>query len=102
MPEEEIAKIEAAQGAVDFEVWPENWEALNAFLYVSTQWRTASIGGGLEPVQVYWQGLDYGAVCAMLTGLGFAQTPALWSDLRVMEVAARNVLNGLLDADDGA
>lgn len=96
MPEEAIAQVEAENGAVDFEVWPENWEALCAFLAVSTQWRTSPIGGGMEPMRLYWLGLDYAAVGARLD---IAPGAALWGDLAVMEAAARNVLNGLLDAD---
>jgi len=100
MDEEAIAQLEAECPAVDFEVWPENWEALRAFLFVSGQWRTASIGGGLEPARVYWQGLDYAAVAAGLAGGGFTVSPALWDDLRVMEGAARNALNGIVEHDE--
>lgn len=102
LPEDEIARIEAESGAIEFEVWPENWEALCAFLSVCTQWRTAPIGGGMEPVRVYWQGLDYGAVAAGLAGFGIDATPGLWGALRVMEAAARNSLNGIMDSGDDA
>lgn len=102
MDEEAIAQIEAQSREVEFEVWPQNWEVLGAFLFVCTQWRTVPIGGGLEPMRVYWQGLDYGAVSAALVGFGIAATPQLWSDLRVMEAAARNSLNGIIDRDDAA
>lgn len=54
----------------------------------------------MGPSQVYWLGLDYGAVAAAWAGDGIAQTPALWSDLRVMEAAARNALNGIAEGDE--
>jgi hypothetical protein len=47
----------------------------------------------------YWIGLDYAAAAAGLAGAGIETTPEIWSGLRVMESAARNVLNGNLDAD---
>lgn len=94
-----VASLESRDSA-DFEVWPENWETLIAFLSVSTQWRTASFsGGGMAPMQVIYQGLDYTAVRAGLEGLGIAATPAIWRGLRTMEAAARNALNGLRETD---
>lgn len=83
----------------DFEVWPENWDAVMAFLAVSTQWRTAPFGGGMAPMQVIYQGLDYTAVRAGLDGFGIETSPALWRDLRVIEAAARNALNGIREFD---
>lgn len=97
-PEELVAQIEAAQ-AGDFEVWAENADVLHAFLFVSTQWRTVSIGGGIEASRVYWGGLDYAAVAAGLAGGGIATPPSLWEGLRVMEAAARDALNGVEDRD---
>lgn len=99
---EEIAAIEATLAAeaddAIFEVWPENWEAVCAFLSVSTQWRMVAIvtqiGG-----QTYYQGLDYAGVEAGLRGAAIATTPALWSDLRTIEAAARDALNGQPDPD---
>lgn len=73
------------------EVWPENRLSVEAFLAVGTQWRAiARADGG-----VYWQGLDYAGVAAGLRGSGIRQTPAIWGDLRVMEAAARDRLNGV-------
>lgn len=42
----------------DFEVWPENWPALQMFLRVQTQWRVGMNG---------LIGLDYGAVAWLLS-----------------------------------
>ena len=98
IPEEVVAQIEASKAA-DFEVWEENWEAVCAFLFVCTQWRTVAIGGGVEAGQVYWSGLDYAAVAAGLAGGEIATTPAIWAGLRTMEAAARNALNGVDESD---
>jgi len=98
IPEEIIAKIEGRKDD-RFEVWAENWATLEAFLFVSTQWRVVNRGGGLEPMLTYWIGLDYAAAAAGLAGAGIETTPEIWNGLRVMESAARNVLNGNLDTD---
>lgn len=90
-----MAKLEAASVDDLFEVWPENWEVLEAFLSVSTQWRAIGRADG----SVYWQGLDYASVAAGLNGLGLAATPQIWADLKVMEAAARNRLNGIMETD---
>ena len=89
-----MAQIEAANDDRDFEVWAENWETVEAFLAVSTQWRLTPYGGGMGPMLIYWAGLDYTAARAGLEGEGFVITPELWRGLRIMEGAARRVLNG--------
>lgn len=71
------------------DVWPENVPALEAFLAVATQWRIAPTGAGFAPV-----GLDYVAVRVGLRAAGIRVTPALWADLRVLEIAARDALLG--------
>jgi hypothetical protein len=38
-------------------------------------------------------------VAAGLNGLGLAATPQIWADLKVMEAAARNRLNGIMETD---
>jgi len=75
------------------EVWPENWPSVLAFLAVSTQWRMIGRADG----STYWQGLDYAAVAARLAGTGLSQE--LWGDLAIMEAAARNRLNGIMEND---
>lgn len=69
-----------------------------AFLSVSTQWRMVAVVTQLGG-QTYYQGLDYAGVEAGLRGAGVVATPALWADLRVIEAAARNTLNGERSAD---
>lgn len=93
-----VAKIEGAD-ARGFEVWPENWPIVEAFLLVSTQWRMVNRGGGMQPMQVYYTGLDYAAAAAGLAAAGVSVTPATWHGLRIMEAAARNTLNGVGDID---
>jgi hypothetical protein len=77
--------------ADEIEVWPENRAAVEAFLSVSTHWRAIARADG----SVYWQGLDYAGVAAGLRGSGIRVRPPLWNDLRVMEAAARDRLNGI-------
>lgn len=60
-----------------FLVDPENWEALNAFLSVGTQWARGGIGDVT--------GLDYTRVRDGLEMAGIAVTPELWQKLRVIE-----------------
>jgi len=93
-PEEIVVQLEQDMGG-DFEIWAENWETLQAFLAVSTQWRAFGRADG----SVYWQGLDYAGVTAGLTGMGITTTPQIWTGLRMMETAARNRLNGIMETD---
>lgn len=58
--------------------------ALNAFLAVSTQWRVTGPGDGT----LRRTGLDYQGVRAGLEMAGVAMTPALWSDLQLIEAGA--------------
>ncbi len=46
---------------------------------------------------MYWQGLVYSDVAAGLVGHGIVATPELWADLRMIEAAARNRLNGIME-----
>lgn len=92
-----MAKIEAESREKEFEVWPENWATVEAFLLVSTQWRVVQQGGGMAPGHTYWIGLDYAGVAVGLSGHGIDATPEIWRGLRVMEAAARNTLNGAAD-----
>ncbi len=67
-----------------YEVWPENWNTIEMFLRVQTQWRTTS--GGVI-------GLDYGVVLQMTSLCKSPDPLALLEDLYVMEVHARELLN---------
>lgn len=72
------------QPADEFEVWEENWAAVEMFLRAQTQWRT-TMNGVL--------GLDYGAVAWLLKLYEVADPRALLEDLQIMEAAAIMVLN---------
>lgn len=68
----------------NFEVWPENGEALCAFLNVQTQWVVGMSGP---------TGLDYTRVESGLRLAGIAATPELFEKLRTLERAALDALN---------
>ena len=75
VPEEAVAQKR------NFEVWDENWEAVQMFLRLQTQWRV-SING---PV-----GLDYGAAQWLfrLYAVKVKDQRSLLEDLQVMEATA--------------
>ncbi len=62
-----------------FEVWEENWPALQAFLAVQTQWLRGMSGP---------TGLNYAGVRAGLDMAGIEVTRELFDQLRTMEAAA--------------
>jgi hypothetical protein len=69
----------------EVEVWPENWQTVDVFLLVSTQWRVSMSG----PV-----GLDYNVVFRLLDlqGLPTEEWKRLFEDIRVMESAAMTAM----------
>lgn len=71
-------------------VWAENAAAVAAFLLSASQWRVVASADGA----LIFLGLDYSGVRAGLDAAGMPVTPALWEELRVMEGAARDILNG--------
>ncbi len=87
-PDADVAADFAAMGAKPlfdipieddaFEIWPENWPSLCAWLAVETQWRVQTGSGGL-----WYQGLDYNAVDVVLRRRGFDD--AVFADLQEME-----------------
>ena len=68
----------------DFEVWPDNWPAVEMFLRCQTQWRTTASGVC---------GLDYSAVEWLFRLYEVRDQPAVLEDLQVMEAAAVKILN---------
>ncbi|MEX0841714.1 MAG: DUF1799 domain-containing protein [Xanthobacteraceae bacterium] len=97
LPQDQIdalARSLAAGAEDDCAVWPENAEAVRAFLAVDSQWRVTAVGGGLAPARPYFVGLDYAAARAGIAAAGIAITPELWAGLRVMEGEALKALNG--------
>lgn len=73
----------------DFYVWPENWDSLDFFIQLNTQWNVVSGMGG-ERVS----GLNYQAVEAMMRikSIPRNKKESLFNDLRLMENAALEVL----------
>jgi hypothetical protein len=63
-------------GPQDFEVWPENWPAVELFLRCQTQWRTSVNGRA---------GLDYGVVLSLGSLYQMADLPRVLEDLQVIE-----------------
>lgn len=68
----------------DFEVWEENWPAVEMFLRCQTQWRTTMAG---------LLGLDYSAVGLLLRLYEVQDQRSLLEDLQVMEAAVLTKLN---------
>lgn len=68
----------------DFEVWEENWPAVEMFLRCQTQWR---------PTMAGVCGLDYTAVEWLFRLYEVKNQPAVLEDLQVMEAAGLKILN---------
>lgn len=69
----------------DFAVYPENWEAVQLFLKLGTQWRVGAMGG--------FFGLDYSSVESTMRICRVRKKRKVFEQLRIMEVAALPVLN---------
>nr|BAR27013.1 unnamed protein product [uncultured Mediterranean phage uvMED] len=68
----------------DFEVWPDNWPAVEMFLRCQTQWRTTSAGVC---------GFDYVALEWLFRLYEVEDQPTVLENLQVMEAAAVKILN---------
>jgi len=68
----------------DFEVYPENWDAVEMFVRCQTQWRTATSGV---------IGLDYAAVEWVFRLYEVKDQRTVLEDLQVMEAAALKIFN---------
>jgi hypothetical protein len=79
------AALAQAQSRMVVEVWPENWQALQLFARLSTQWRVGMNGPG---------GLSYEAAYPLMDRLQLSQDELgqLFADLQVMEQAALTVM----------
>jgi hypothetical protein len=74
-------------------VYAENWEAVQVFLAMQTQWRTAAFSG-LGSARLMYVGLDYSAidpVCRMLD-VKRKRRAAIFQSLRIMENAVLDAL----------
>lgn len=85
----EQAIAQEIEGA-EFEVFAENWTAVQAFLAMQTQWRVAVGMGGAARI-----GLDYAAIPAVFSGLAIprGERGGIFAALRIMEAAALPELN---------
>lgn len=73
----------------DFDVWPENWNAVDVFQQCGTQW-TVLVGMG----GVFHEGLDYRKVaCVAREWCGLELSRELLAQIRVMEHEAKKFLN---------
>ncbi|GGB55489.1 hypothetical protein GCM10011316_29450 [Roseibium aquae] len=72
-----------------FDVPRENWRAVTVFLALETQWRVVAGQTGL-----IWCGLDYAAAAVAVRGRNRRAWQRLLGELKEMEVAALEVLNG--------
>lgn len=72
------------EGEEGFDVWPENWPTVEAFLKCQTQWVVAGMGGVI--------GLNYVAVDVVLRRYNL-DDPEIFAGIQVMEAAALKVMN---------
>lgn len=77
--------VEEASGP-DFEVWPDNWQAVQLFSDLRTQWNA----GGKGPT-----GLNYPAMESVMriTGVRPAERAELFRCIRVMEAEALDFIH---------
>ena len=68
----------------DFEVFSENWDAVEMFVRCQTQWRTAASGV---------MGLDYAAVQWVFRLYEVKNPAAVLESLQIMEAAALKIFN---------
>ncbi|MEX3951976.1 DUF1799 domain-containing protein [Paraburkholderia sp. EG287B] len=78
----------------DFEVYPDNWETVQVFLALGTQWRAIAVST-MASARVLQTGIDYGAIDPVFRLLGVARKrrAAVFEKLRVMEEAALDVMH---------
>lgn len=70
------------------EVWPENMTAVEVFVAMGTQW---AVGGMVGVTGLRYEALP---VVMRLCGVASADRPRVFAQLRTMEHAALEVLNG--------
>lgn len=88
-PAEMVSAARSRPSDDDFEVLPENWDAVEVFTSLGTQWKK-SVVSSLSGGGVFYEGLDYSAVEAVLRMFGFKRKRhrVLFGAVRVMERAA--------------
>lgn len=90
IPDAQIAQMVATTAQrEEFEVWPDNWDALVLFAECGTQWRWLAGFGRAGRT-----GLDYSGVESVLGSMpGITDRAQAMADVRVMERAALEVFN---------
>jgi hypothetical protein len=75
-----------------FQVWPENWQAVEVFCALSTQWRSVALSS-MATARVMMTGIEYSAIepVCRLMGIRKRDRATLFQRLRVMESAALEV-----------
>jgi len=68
----------------DVDVWPCNWNTVQLFMAMSTQWRVSMNG----PI-----GLDYVALPVVSRALGIRITPKRMAGIRIMESEALTIFS---------
>lgn len=90
-PQDVIAAAKRGVVSDDYEIWPENLDALNVFLDLGSSWDWVALpGGGALRV-----GIRATEIVATLRIFGFrrARRAKLFRDIRAMERAALDVMN---------
>jgi hypothetical protein len=75
--------VEHLTAQEEFELWPENIEAIEVFFSIQTQWRVGPAG---------FVGYDYAGVMAALQFMGLPHSKDLFGKIRTMERAVLNLL----------
>lgn len=65
-------------------IWPENWETLETFFKIGTQWRTSMSGV---------VGLDYSVLMMVMDMYDIKDKKAVFEGVQIMESAAISCLN---------
>ncbi|WP_291810803.1 DUF1799 domain-containing protein [Limnobacter sp.] len=89
-PAHVIAKAKESRRPESFEVWAENWEPVEIFLELGSQWRVIAGMGG-----VMHQGIDMPSLEALFRIRGVPQENQhpIFKDILKMQTAAADVLN---------
>lgn len=74
-------------------VWPDNADAVTAFLAAASQWRT-TIADRNGHIVTRFLGLDYAGAAIAWSARGIKPDVDLFDRLTVIEMAARDALNG--------
>lgn len=81
--------VEESRGQEDFEVWPENWDAVRLFVACGTQW---IVHLGLRGL--YFQGMDFGRAGSIAREwLHMEVSEALFWQLRTLEDEIKSLVN---------